>query len=71
MMTLAALGSLLNLYVIWKIRKLRSNPASQWRQKPVAAAKLQTERIQIALAVVTLLLVAAEWVTHPMVHRVG
>jgi hypothetical protein len=31
MMLLALLGSLINLFVIWKIRHLRNRPASQWR----------------------------------------
>src|SRR6201998_4003936 len=37
MMLVALVGSLLNLFVIWKIRSLRSKPASQWRQKSVPA----------------------------------
>src|SRR5712691_5099154 len=35
MMLLALFGSLINLLVIWKIRTLRSKPASQWRQQPL------------------------------------
>lgn len=70
LMGLALLGSVLNLYVIWKARRLRNRPAAQWRKKPLSAAKLRSERFQIALAVVTLVLLAAEWITHPMVHRV-
>lgn len=70
MMLFALLGSLINLFVIWKIRSLRSKPASQWRQKPVSAKKLTSERFQIALSILTLILLAAEWITHPMVHRV-
>src|SRR5690349_23438619 len=35
MMLLALLGSLASLVVVWRIRKLRRNPASQWRQKAV------------------------------------
>src|SRR5438093_13749322 len=70
MMVLALVGSLLNLFVIWKIRNLRSKPASQWRQKPVTSRKLNSERIQIVLSILTLILLAAEWITHPMVHRV-
>src|SRR5262245_22565123 len=34
MMVLAGLGSAINLYVLWKMRHLRSKPASQWRQQP-------------------------------------
>ena|SRR5438477_7883453 len=70
MMLLALAGSLVNLFVIWKIRKLRSKPAAQWRRKPVTPQKLNSERLQIALSLITLLLLAAEWITHPMVHRV-
>jgi hypothetical protein len=70
MMVLALLGSVINLYVVWKVRRLRSRPASQWRQQLVTKKKLNSERLQITLAILTLLLVAAEWITHPMVHRV-
>lgn len=70
MMVLAFLGSVINLYVIWKVRRLRNKPAAQWRMQPVTKKKLNSERFQIVLAVLTLLLLAAEWITHPMVHRV-
>ena len=69
MMVLALLGALINLYVIWKIRRLRSKPAAQWRVQPITKRKLYSERFQIALSILTLLLLAAEWITHPMVHR--
>jgi hypothetical protein len=70
MMLLALAGSLVNLFVIWKIRNLRKRPASQWRQKPVPASKRRAENLQMALSVLTLALLAAEWITHPIVHRV-
>jgi len=70
MMLLALGGSLLNLYVIRRIRTLRKNPASRWRQRAVPREKLRQENFQIALSVLTLLLVAAEWIIHPMIHRV-
>src|SRR6266404_7077933 len=70
MMVLAFLGAVLNLYVVGKVRRLRSRPASQWRQQPVTKKKLSSERYKIALSVLTLLLLAAEWITHPLVHRV-
>jgi hypothetical protein len=68
MMLLALSGSLANLLVIWKVRKLRSKPASRWRQKPLTSGKLNSERFQIALSILTLLLLAAEWLTHPWLH---
>jgi hypothetical protein len=69
MMVLAFLGAVLNLYVVGRVRRLRSRPASQWRQQPVTKKKLNSERFQIALSVLTLLLLAAEWITHPFIHR--
>jgi hypothetical protein len=70
MMVLATLGSLVNLYVIWRIRTLRARPSSQWRVRAVTPKQRRSEIFQIVLAVVTLVLVAAEWITHSMVHRV-
>ena len=70
MMALALAGSLINLYVIWHIRRLRNRPAAQWRQRPLSSSKLRSERFQIALSILTLILLAAEWITHPLIHRV-
>jgi hypothetical protein len=70
MMAFAFLGAVLNLFVIWKVRNLRSKPAAQWRQQPVSNKKLNSERFQIALSVLTLLLLAAEWIAHPLIHRI-
>jgi hypothetical protein len=70
MMALALLGSLINLYVIWKVRHLRSKPAAQWRQQRITKKKINSERFQIALSILTLILLAAEWITHPLIHRV-
>src|SRR3981081_2360000 len=60
MMALAFLGAVVNLYAVWKVRHLRSRPASQWRQQPLTKKKLTSERLQIALSVLTVLLLAAE-----------
>jgi hypothetical protein len=70
MMIAAVAGSLINLYVIWRIRTLRARPSSQWRVQAATPRQRRSEFLQIALSVVTLILVAAEWITHPMVHRV-
>src|SRR5216683_1931932 len=70
MMVLAFLGAVLNLYVVGKVRRLRKRPSSQWRQQPLTKKKLYSERFQMVLSVLTLLLLAAEWLTHPIVHRV-
>jgi hypothetical protein len=70
MMIAATIGSVINLYVIWRIRSLRARPSSQWRVQAATPKQRRSEILQIALAVVTLALVAAEWIAHPMVHRV-
>lgn len=61
---LAIAGSAVNLYVIWRIRSLRARPSSQWRVGPVTPAKKRAESVQIALALLTLLLVTVEWAIH-------
>lgn len=70
MMIVATVGSLINLYVVWRIHSLRARPSSQWRVQPVTPKQRRSEFFQIALAIITLVLVAAEWITHPMIHRV-
>jgi hypothetical protein len=65
---LAVAGSAINLYVIWRIRSLRARPASQWRLEGAPSEKKRTESIQIALAVLTLLLVVVEWIIHIVLH---
>jgi hypothetical protein len=69
MMVIAVLGSVINLYVIWRIRSLRSRPAAQWRMTAPSNRQIRSEQFQIALAIFTLLLVVAEWITHHIVHN--
>jgi MFS family permease len=69
MMWIAAFGAALNLFVIWHVRRLRARPAAQWRIAPLSPGKLRSERVQIVLAVLTFVCLAAEWITHPMMHH--
>jgi hypothetical protein len=69
MMVIAVIGSVLNLYVVWRIRSLRSRPASQWRMTPVTPQQKRSETLQIVLAIITLILVALEYGTHLIVHN--
>src|SRR6201998_4655646 len=46
MMVLALGGSLLNLYVLWHIRRLRNRPSSQWRRQPLSPKRRRSERLQ-------------------------
>jgi len=64
MVVLALAGALLNLTVLLHVRHLRSRPAAQWRQRPLTAGKKRMERVQFALSLATLVLVAVEEAAH-------
>lgn len=69
MLAIAVVGSLVNLYVIWRVRSLRARPSSQWRVKAATPKQMRSERIQIALAYLTLVLVASESILHHIIHH--
>lgn len=69
MLIVAVVGSLINLYVIWRMRSLRNRPSAQWRQQPIPRKKIWGENAQIAMAAVTLILVAAEFFSHQYIFR--
>jgi hypothetical protein len=68
MLALAVAGSVINLYVIWRVRSLRSRASSSWRVSPVSRKTKRAEAIQITFAVLTLLLVAVEASLHIHLH---
>jgi hypothetical protein len=68
---LATIGAVVNLAVIAWIRYLRNRPAAQWRRRDRTAKEKRSERLQIVLAIATLILVGLETWTHPIVHRKG
>ena len=61
-------GSVINLYAIWRVRSLRGRGSSQWRMGKVTQKTIRAERVQIALAIVALGLVAVEWGIHIHLH---
>jgi len=64
MMSFALIGSLLNLAVLIQIWRLRSRPASRWRQKPVSRHALRMEHLQLFLSFATFLLIGVEEYLH-------
>jgi hypothetical protein len=70
MMVFALVGSFVNLYLLWNARRLRNKPSAQWRRVPLTPKKKASERVQLVLSIATLVLLAAEWFTHPLIHRV-
>ena len=71
MLILAAVGAIVNLAVLGWIWHLRSRPEAQWRRRELSAKEKRSEKLQLGLAILTLILVALETWTHPMVHRTG
>jgi hypothetical protein len=71
MLILAAAGAIVNLGVLAWIWHLRAKPSAQWRKREMTAKEKRSERLQVVLAIVTLILVGLETWTHPMVHRTG
>jgi hypothetical protein len=68
MMLFALAGSVLNLIILWQVRRLRRRSASAWRQQPMSKKKIASEWLQFTLSVLTLLFLAAEFVAHRYLH---
>jgi len=69
MLTLAVLGALVNLAVLLWIWRLRGRPEAQWRRRDVSKKQRRSERLQVAMAVLTLALVGTESWIHAVEHR--
>ena len=69
LLTIGAIGALLSLLLLWNEEKLRRNPSAAWRTKPLTPKQRRVRWFQLTAAIVTLLLVVAEVVTHPWFHR--
>jgi len=68
MMVIALLGAIINLFALWQIKRLRARPSAQWRRQPISAKQHSSERLQFALSVITLLLLAVEYGLHRHLH---
>ncbi len=71
MLILAAVGAVVNLSVLFWIWHLRARPSAQWRRRELSTKEKRSEKFQIVLAIVTLILVGLETWTHSIVHRTG
>jgi hypothetical protein len=68
-LVLAGVGAVVNLWLYWNESRLRSNPAAQWRTTPLNKKARIRRSLQLWLAIVTLVLIAAEQITHPLFHH--
>jgi hypothetical protein len=71
MLIFAVAGSLVNLAVLAWIWRLRSRPSAKWRRQQISQKQKRSERLQVFLAVATLVLVGLETWTHTRIHRTG
>ena len=69
MLTLAVVGAVVNLLVLAWIWRLRARPESQWRKREISKKQRRSERLQVALAILTLVLVGLEMWTHPILNH--
>lgn len=64
MVMFALAGAVFNLVALWQVRRLRARGASAWRQKPISRGKFASEGFQLALSLLTLLLLGLESFYH-------
>jgi hypothetical protein len=69
LLTIGTIGALLSLLLLWNEEKLRKNPSAAWRMKPLTPKQRRVRWFQLSAAILTLLLVAAELLTHPWFHK--
>ncbi len=70
MLVIAAVGAVADLLILAWMRHLRAQPAAQWRRREKSEKEKRSQRLQVAVAILTLLLVGLETWTHGiMTHR--
>ena len=69
MLALAGAGAVVNLLLFWNAERLRRNPSARWRIRPLTRKQSLGKWIQFSSSVLTLLLIAAEVITHPLFHH--
>ena len=69
MLIIAIAGSVTNLLVLAWIWRMRRLPSAEWRKREISKKEKRSERLQVALAVATLILVALEAWIHPILNH--
>jgi len=68
LLTLAALGALLNLFSQANAWRLRNDPAAAWRKRPLTTKQKRRNAMVLALSILTLVIVTAELWAHAQMH---
>lgn len=69
MTVFAVAGALTDLLILAWIHRLRARPEAQWRRREIGTKQRRSERLQVAMAFLTLILVGIELWAHPIVHH--
>lgn len=69
LLAIATVGSLLSLLLLWNEDRLRRNPAAAWRVQPLTQKQRRRRMFNFWAAMVTLLLVVGEVITHTWFHH--
>jgi hypothetical protein len=69
LLTVGAIGAVVSLLLLWNEDRLRRNPAAAWRMRPLTSQQRRRRWFQLGAAILTLLLIAAELITHPWLHK--
>jgi len=68
-LVIGPIGACLTLLLVWNEDRLRKNPAAAWRVRPLTRSQRRRRAINVSAALVTLLLVVAEVISHPWFHH--
>ncbi len=68
LLSLATLGAVLNLWLLFNAWRLRRAPSAQWRRRPLDQKERRRIVIVGALSIITLLVVATELFLHHRLH---
>lgn len=66
---LAVIGSMLNLFILWRAHRLRNAPAAAWRKKPLTGKDRWRIGMVLALSILTLVTAASEIYFHRVLHH--
>lgn len=69
MLVIAVAGAVINLLVLAWVRRRRNRPEAEWRRRELSRKQRLSERLQVAMAILTLVLVGLEIWTHAILHR--
>jgi len=69
MLIAGTVGALLSLLLLWNENRLRRNPSAAWRIQPMTKWQRRKRMFNLYASIFTLLLVAAEVITHPLFHH--